>query len=127
MNKGLEKLQDFMNQTSKWSDQTFDNGNFTRSRSVPISYHLQKESKEVSQALEKYFNNPTSKTFADAGEELSDCLILILDCANHFGYNADELITSCFNKLEINKNREWGKPDANGVVEHIRENPAKYE
>jgi hypothetical protein len=34
---------------------------------------------------------------------------------------SDELLTACFNKLEINKNRVWGKPDENGVVEHIKD------
>jgi NTP pyrophosphatase (non-canonical NTP hydrolase) len=120
MEKGLERMQDFMNQTSKWSDKTFDNGDFNRGRALPISYHLQKESKELTESLDKYFNENTAINFADAKEELADCLTLVLDCATHFGCNADELITACYNKLEKNKNRSWGKPDKNGVVEHIK-------
>lgn len=120
MEKGLERMQDFMNQTSKWSDSTFDNGSFNRSRALPISYHLQKESKELTESLDKYFQDGSIKNFADAKEELADCLTLVLDCATHFGCNADELITACYNKLEKNKNRVWGKPDKNGVVEHVK-------
>lgn len=120
MDKGLERLQDFMNQTSEWADQTFDNGNFNRYRSIPISYHLQKESIELTESLSNYFKEPSIQNFADAKEELSDCMTLILDCSTHLGCNADELITACYNKLEKNKSREWGKPDKNGVVEHVK-------
>jgi hypothetical protein len=28
------------------------------------------------------------------------------------------LLLAVKEKLEINKNRKWGKPDANGVIEH---------
>lgn len=120
MNKGLETLQDFMNQTAKWSDETFDNGSFHRDRSIAISHHLQKEAQELTQALDRYFHEPTAENFASVKEELADCQTLIADCSTHFGCNADELITSCWNKLEKNKKRKWGKPDKHGVVEHIK-------
>lgn len=119
-NKHLERLQDFMDQTSQWSDKTFDNGNFTRERSISISYHLQKETRELTEALESNFRDNSALNFSSAKEELADCMILILDCAVHFGCNADELITACFNKLEKNKKRTWGEPDENGVVEHLK-------
>ena len=48
--------------------------------------------------------------------------MLLLDCATHMGYDADDLVTATYNKLQININREWGAPDDNGVVEHIRKN-----
>lgn len=120
MEKGLERMQDFMNKNSGWSDKTFDDGKFNRGRALPISYHLQKESKELTESLDKYFKEKTAKNFAKAKEELADCTILVLDCATHFGCNADELITACYNKLEKNKSRVWGKPDKNGVVEHVK-------
>lgn len=119
-NKRLERLQEFMNNTSKWSDKTFNSGNFDRSHSVPISYHLQKETKELTEALEQYYKMQviSNVDFANVKEELADCMTLLLDCATHFGCNADELLTACENKLEINKKRKWGQPDKNGVVEH---------
>lgn len=120
MEKGLERLQDFMNETSKWSDKTFDDGCFSSERSVPISYHLQKEAAELTHSLSRYYDNRTALNLAAAKEELADCMTLILDCATHFGCNADELVTACYNKLEINKERQWGEPDENGVVEHLK-------
>ena len=125
MEKGLERLQLLQNQISDWSDSTFDNGVRNMARSLPISHHLKKESEELIKALDQYFNfkvgNAWSfKDYESVGEELADCFILILDCAKHFGYNADDLVTAAHNKLEINKSRVWGKPDVNGVVEHIK-------
>lgn len=120
MEKGLERLQSFMNDTTRWSDETFDNGKFNRGRSIPISHHLKKEVKELTESLESYFQNGSVESFEKAKYELADCMILICDCATHFGCNADELLTACENKLEINKARKWGFPDENGVVEHIK-------
>ena len=53
--------------------------------------------------------------------EYADCLILLLDAYCMAGGSADELIDTAFKKLEINKRRDWGTPDENGVVEHIRD------
>ena len=117
----MKSLQKLMNEICEWSDKTFDNGKFTRSRCIPISYHLQKESVELTEALLEFANNPTIEMRMKVGKEYADLLILLVDSANHFGLNADELLTVAFNKLEENKKRKWGLPDENGVVEHIRE------
>lgn len=117
----MENLQEFMNQTAKWSDQTFSEGKFIRTRSIPIMHHLKKEVDEAINALQKHYEHPSIESFEKAKYEIVDCFTLICDCATHFGCNADELLTACFNKLEINKNRVWGKPDENGVVEHIKD------
>ena len=111
----MEKLQNLMNEIQQWSDDTFDNGEFNKKRSISISHHLLKESKELTEALTETFENKEH-----VKEEIIDCLTLILDTSAHYGIDASELIDGCYEKLEINKNREWGKPDENGVVEHIR-------
>ena len=53
--------------------------------------------------------------------------IFICDCHNlehQIAFWYDEDIKRLFNltrkKLEINKLRKWGKPDKNGVVEHMK-------
>ena len=53
--------------------------------------------------------------------EYADCLMLILDAASNAGIGADNLLNTCWEKLSINRAREWGKPDENGVVEHVRD------
>lgn len=50
--------------------------------------------------------------------EYADCFMLIVDAYRRAGGNADDLVEACFEKLEINKTREWGEPDARGVVQH---------
>jgi len=118
-----ESLQNLMNETSAWSDKTFDEGRFRRNRSVSISYHLQKEAKELTEALKEFYSGgmPTLEFIEDTNKEFADVLILLMDAACHYGLNADQLLTVAFNKLEENKSRTWGTPDENGVVEHIRD------
>lgn len=119
----MEDLQKLMSEITQWSDQTFDKGRFIRDRCLPIAKHLKKEVDELIEALENYSrgtDRPFELFFA-AGNEFADCLMLLLDSSNHFGYSADKLITACYNKLEVNKARVWGLPDKDGVVEHIRE------
>ncbi|GAB1358559.1 hypothetical protein MASR1M31_03370 [Porphyromonadaceae bacterium] len=120
MIKGIERLQEFMNDQAAWSDQTFDGGNFRRSRSIAISHHLQKEAVELTESFEKFFQDRSVESFSAAKEEIADCFILLVDCASHLGCDADELITACQNKLEKNKKRVWGEPDENGVIEHLK-------
>lgn len=114
--------QKLMNEISQWSDAQFSKGNFERERSIPISFHLMEEAKELNLALQEYFGYQTVENFEKVEEELADCLMLLLDCSCHFGYNTDELRVACHNKLEVNKHkRRWGEPDINGVVHHLKE------
>ena len=124
--KGLERLQALMNEISEWSDEQFNEGVFNHERSLPIAHHLKKESEELIEALSIFFSNRKTDDFSikieNIGEELADVFMLILDCATHMGYDSDDLVTAAFNKLEVNRGRKWGKPDKNGVVEHIKNN-----
>lgn len=106
----MEKVQKLMDDISEWSNATFGNGQ----RTIPIAYHLKKEINELIKALEK----ETSKQVIN---EFSDCFTLLFDCASHYGLKAHDIWLFCQQKLEINKLRKWGKPDKNGVVEHIKE------
>jgi NTP pyrophosphatase (non-canonical NTP hydrolase) len=117
-----------MEDISEWSDKTFGEGQ----RNPAILHHLSKEVKELIEAVEKFQASGIKTTpYTDselhcraAFEEFADCFMLLLDSAFHFGLSADNLIAFTRQKLEINKKRKWGKPDCNGVVEHI-ENTAK--
>ncbi|MFA5378125.1 MAG: dATP/dGTP pyrophosphohydrolase domain-containing protein [Dehalococcoidia bacterium] len=51
-----------------------------------------------------------------APDEAADCLILLLGHAHINGY---DLLAAALAKMEVNRNRTWGKPDYEGVVEHI--------
>ena len=104
----LIKLQKLMDDIAEWSDKTFGDGK----RTISIAYHLKKEIDELIEDLEC---NNTKETI----DEFSDCFMLLFDCASHYGLKAHDIWLFCQRKLEINKSRKWGRPDKNGVVEHI--------
>lgn len=55
-------------------------------------------------------------------EEMADCVILLMGIASKAGVDLQEAVDV---KMEINRKRRWGKPDQDGVVEHIEEGDAK--
>lgn len=122
----MEQLQTLMNDIREWSDATFG----YRKRTTAIVHHLKKEVDELIQALNKTYELGCDESVG-VGElrrqidktefEYADCFMLLLDSAHHFGLSAENIVHLTREKLEINKKRKWGKPDENGVVEHIRD------
>jgi len=121
----MEELQKLMNDVSEWSNETFGENQ----RNPAIAYHLKKEVDELIEAINKS-NEMGVDNSIGVGEfgrqiektkyEYADCFLLLIDSANHFGIKAKELIDYSRKKLNICKGREWGEPDENGVVEHIK-------
>lgn len=94
-----------MQQTwGRWSDATFGGHRDPRG----CLCHLAKEVDELREAPADIM-------------EYADCLTLLLDAARRAGIDGDDILRASYRKLEINKRRQWGAPDANGVVEHVRE------
>ena len=54
-------------------------------------------------------------------EEYADCLMLVCDGASNAGISMRAVLDAAWNKLDKNRYREWGEPDENGLVEHIRD------
>jgi len=124
----LQRIQNLQDDVKKWSDGTF--GMYRTA--TPMAYHLKKEIDELIIALEELYQGTYSNNTQNGIDllmskykrirfELADCLMLLIDCASHAQINMDSLISATEEKLEINKNRKWGTPDENGVVEHIIE------
>lgn len=86
----------------KWSDETF--GIRTP---LPSLHHLKKEVQEV-------IDEPHDL------EEYADCFMLLIDSARIAGFSMVDILDAMWLKFEKNKNRQWGAPDENGTVEHIR-------
>ncbi|MBI3545973.1 MAG: DUF550 domain-containing protein [Gammaproteobacteria bacterium] len=98
-------LNDIVRQFGTWANMTFaPDGGY---RGPSIVAHLSKEVIELS-------DNPRDM------EELADCMLLLFHLAHQNGGNLQAAIAR---KFEINKRRKWGKPDARGVVEHVRNIP----
>jgi len=106
-----EELQRLMDEVSEWQHKTFHTV-----ECVNISRHLEKEAKELTQAIENESHNFNS---VEIELEMADCLILLASCAKKFNLTADELIEFAFMKLEINKERKWGKQNEDGTFTHI--------
>jgi hypothetical protein len=96
-------LDTLAREVHEWAAHTFP-GTDERSKSK----HLLREAKELADA-------PTDP------EEMADVFILLANLAGFVGVNLAEAVAA---KHAKNKARTWGKPDADGVVEHVREAPA---
>ena len=78
---------------------------FPRAHARSVAAHLLKEAKEL-------LEHPHDL------DEIADIFLLVVGAASANGVDLAGLVRS---KLEENKLRTWGEPDADGVVEHIRD------
>lgn len=101
----MTTLEDIKNMVAKFSDETFGE---ERPFTAPL-YHLKKE---IEEAVE-----------SGAMEEFVDMLCLLVDAYRKRFPNQtmQDLLDFSKEKIEvILPARSWGKPDRNGVIEHIR-------
>lgn len=75
--------------------------------------HLEKEVRELRNAL---LNGEDRKSVR---HEFADCFMLIYGAAYAYGMDDADIWDSFREKFEINKKRKWGKPNADGSVQHI--------
>jgi hypothetical protein len=101
-----DPFQKFYSETNEWQKATF--GDAT---ALSKLHHLAKEVQETIEAIEK--GEPAEPEFADL-------FILTIGATGSYGLDANRLLEICEDKMAVNRERKWGKPDANGVVEHIR-------
>lgn len=111
----MNNLQDLMDELSKWQNETFPVSN-------PISklHHLAKEVDELIKELH-WSKQVEEVNIKDIELEYADCFLLLFGSAAKYGLKADDIFRIVREKLEINRKRNWGTPDANGVVTHIKE------
>jgi hypothetical protein len=101
----MTKIQQLQDDIAAWSDPVFG---YNRSP-MGCLHHLVLEVQEV-------IDTPTDRM------EYADCFMLLLDAYRMAGYDADDLIDACIDKLEICKQREWGPVNENGVSMHVKKN-----
>jgi NTP pyrophosphatase (non-canonical NTP hydrolase) len=95
------------NAIREWQTSTFGNAN-----SLSKLAHLQEELDELQKAIKE--NDPNRRF------EYADCFLLLYGAAGADGMTYDDIFKAIEQKLAINKKRKWGKPDANGVVHHVK-------
>jgi len=109
----MNEIQQLMNEWFIWASKTFP-----QSTALSHAKHLQKEAAELCEVLiESPNESPLNHSLR---MEFADCFILLLNTASKCGFTMQELTDCAIEKMEINKNRKWGKPDKDGIVEHIR-------
>lgn len=77
--------------------------------------HLSHEVIELFESVEYKFDDK------DIRHEFADCFFLLFGAAAAHGMSYEDVCAAIDEKFEINKKRKWGKPDANGVVNHIED------
>ncbi len=97
------RWDEFQEDTQEWARQTFPDqtieGKFA---------HLMEELIEIVDA-------------PDDRSEWADALILLLDAAALAGHTAEQLLEAAIVKMAVNRERNWGEADEDGIVRHIEE------
>jgi hypothetical protein len=96
------EIQDLLTAFFAWSDATFG----TDKGQLGALHHL---AEEVEELLEK----------PDDELEYADAAMLLFDAHRRAGYSWGDFWAAFAHKLAINQQRQWGRPDANGVVKHV--------
>lgn len=96
------------NEITAWQTKTFG-----QSTSLSKIAHLSEEIRELASDIAN--NNPDKRL------EFADCFFLLFGAAASEGMSYEDIISAIEEKFEINKARKWGKPNENGVVNHIKE------
>jgi hypothetical protein len=93
---------------SKWQKETFG-----QATALSKLAHLDKEIQELWDELK---TNGIGKKL-----EFADCFILLFGAAASDGMSYEDICNAIEEKMSINYQRKWGKPDENGIVNHIKE------
>lgn len=93
-----DAVASFQQMVGEWSDNTFK-----RATLSSITSHLKREAQELNES--------------DDALEAADCFLLLCHHAHRSGYN---ILEKALEKHEINKARQWGEPDHEGVVSHVK-------
>jgi len=105
----LNNMDQLQNEIGQWQDIVFPDGS-----TITILNHLKKEIIELDDEVK--INH-----IQNIGKEMADCQHLLFGIAHKL---QTSLYSETRKKFEINKLRKWGKPNSDGVVEHIRNEPS---
>lgn len=97
--------QEQFNYITDWQAKTFP-----KATALSKVHHLIEEVNELKNDVEAC--SPNTRL------EFADCFLLLFGAAKAYGMSYDSILEAIHDKMQINLKRNWGKPDANGVVKH---------
>lgn len=102
--------QELFDRFTEWQRKTF-------TEATPLSklHHLREEVDETIEAIRRESLDKNIRL------EYADCFLLLYGSAAFYGMSLDDISMAVKEKMEINDKREWGVPDNNGVVNHIKD------
>lgn len=106
-------MNSLQTEVGMWQDRTFP-----AKTNSSIIEHLSREVAELKRAGQNHALVRNELSFKEMCVELADVCMLSFGLAHHLNVLLSDVTRE---KLEINKKRKWGTPDAQGVVEHITE------
>jgi NTP pyrophosphatase (non-canonical NTP hydrolase) len=99
---------------SEWQNRTFG-----QATALSKTNHLIEEVLELRTDL---VNNDPNKRM-----EFADCFILLFGAASSDGMTYADICAAIDEKMQVNYSRKWGKPNENGVVNHIKTGQPDFE
>jgi len=100
--------KEMFEEITAWQKETF-----TKATDLSTVLHLKEEVSELEQDL---INQPHL-----AITEYADCFLLLFGSAKLHGLSYEDICKAISSKMEINKQRVWGKVNEKGCVKHIEE------
>lgn len=102
------------NEISQWQRQTFG-------QATPLSKlaHLLQEIVELKDAINDEDQTIDHEAIRRTKMEYADCFILLFGSAESYGLSYTDICNAIQAKMEINYKRQWGKPNEDGVVNHV--------
>lgn len=110
-------LQEIIEEITDWQDVTF-----TQATPLSAVTHLQREVIELTFAIQSA--HLKREGTSNLEEEIADCFFLLVAVTHLSKVNLEKAVAD---KMVVNLRRAWGLPDADGVVEHVHEQPPMYE
>jgi hypothetical protein len=120
-NAFVEEMAAFQHQVTTWTGVVFPNATQeSRLNHLKAEFReLQNEIIDIDFARKCGWDEAfISRRRAEIGNELADMFLLMLGLAQGENISLGECIVT---KFLINQNRKWGEPNAEGFVEHIKD------
>jgi len=118
----LKPMDEFWTDQQKWSEEVF--GPTELRGPVGPAKHLAREVLhevlDMPKAVARYLTDSLGLNEHRSRSEYADLIFLVFDACRRDGFTYDDLLKACWDKLAVNKAREWGPRTADMPVEHVR-------